>query len=933
MRGAEASAVAYHFDRWPGFVYCYDGPRRSATEPNRKHVDSMPDDIAISPVGAMAFGLGASATDRPPPRWIKVLLPVWGYDFVHRFINVSLPTLLAPGNLPALAATLPTQFVFLTSRIDKALIRQTPGYRRLSEICEVQFCLIDDLITDNNYSTTITLAYARAVRESGKSMLDTCFFFLVSDYIIADGSFRSVIARMRSGASAVQTGNFQVVEEDILSRLAEARGHDGDVLVLSPRKLMQLALTCVHPGTIANTVNLPISHNSHSNRLFWRVDANTLVGRFYLMHMLCIRPQITDFVVGASCDYSFVPEMCPSGGVSIMTDSDECLFIEAQPRYHEARFLRLGKFKPRQLAASLSEWTTTLHRTNSRNTLFFHANGIPDAARLRVMEADAFIETVSRRLKRKPAPFRGHPYWRAAMAVHQADTAGRRPEEEAWDLVLGRKDGFRSRFRRKLRRLAMGSLPRVRHWHPRRVDYQRPVKELKKLLANREAQLLVVSQAPTPLTNWLADYSDHTVRTPTNRLLRPDFVKPDGGGARFDACLLELGDNEIDHARRVVDRIVPFLKPNGTILVVSFNDRWFVGADTFGKTLVLHLNQFFGRLDVSLEDMEFLTTTRSRWAINADLVSNCAGFFELAPLTALCRGLAIAYLAPMAFVRNALAWRRIHRTAVEGKIISSWFMRLQIAPGSAQSWSSQEHPSGPSLLGNTPERDFNTGTASLTREPQYSRLLEIKNEIGLTTLGLMTNQVWEEDPRRLGILLARYKFVAKTLGGWKSVAEVGCGDAFGTRVVLQEVEQIDVYDFDPVFIDDISRRFSTRWPIRPTLHDILSGPLPRRHDAIYSLDVIEHIPHEREDIYLRHLVDSLSENGVLIIGTPSLESQAYASPQSKADHVNCKSGDELKELLKKYFRNVFLFSMNDEVIHTGFYPLAHYLLVVCSMKV
>jgi hypothetical protein len=27
---------------------------------------------------------------------------------------------------------------------------------------------------------------------------------------------------------------------------------------------------------------------------------------------------------------------------------------------------------------------------------------------------------------------------------------------------------------------------------------------------------------------------------------------------------------------------------------------------------------------------------------------------------------------------------------------------------------------------------------------------------------------------------------------------------------------------------------------------------------------------------------------------------------------------------------VFLFSMNDEVVHTGFYPMAHYLFAVCA---
>ena len=51
---------------------------------------------------------------------------------------------------------------------------------------------------------------------------------------------------------------------------------------------------------------------------------------------------------------------------------------------------------------------------------------------------------------------------------------------------------------------------------------------------------------------------------------------------------------------------------------------------------------------------------------------------------------------------------------------------------------------------------------------------------------------------------------------------------------------------------------------------------------------------------------------------PSLESQKYASKQSKEGHVNCKSGENLKKLLNKYFINNFVFSMNDEVVHTGF---------------
>lgn len=217
-----------------------------------------------------------------------------------------------------------------------------------------------------------------------------------------------------------------------------------------------------------------------------------------------------------------------------------------------------------------------------------------------------------------------------------------------------------------------------------------------------------------------------------------------------------------------------------------------------------------------------------------------------------------------------------------------------------------------------------------TKEVQYSNALEVRDEIGFQRLGLMTNQVYQDDPRRLAFMLARYKFVSKMITGKRIVAELGCGDAFGSRIVLQEVGELDVYDFDPLFIADIKDRASSKWPLAAREHDILTGPLEKQYDAIYSLDVMEHIVKESEDVYIDNLRLSLNPHGVLIVGMPSLESQTYASPVSKEGHVNCKSGVDLKSVLEKYFHNVFLFSMNDEVVHTGFTPMAHYLLAVCT---
>ncbi len=219
-----------------------------------------------------------------------------------------------------------------------------------------------------------------------------------------------------------------------------------------------------------------------------------------------------------------------------------------------------------------------------------------------------------------------------------------------------------------------------------------------------------------------------------------------------------------------------------------------------------------------------------------------------------------------------------------------------------------------------------------TKESQYQVLFDVVEQHGVSKLGLMINQSWNQDPKRTLFTLARYKFVAQMLAGKRRVLEVGCADAFGTRLVQQTVASLTAVDFDPVFIDDIARRSDPHWPMETFVHDVLQGPVPGRFDAVFGLDVLEHISPEREDLFLRNMLSTLVSNGTAILGMPSLESQVHASPQSRVGHVNCKTGEELKGLMERYFHNAFLFSMNDEVVHTGFSSMAHYLLVVCCGK-
>ncbi|PKP72291.1 MAG: SAM-dependent methyltransferase [Alphaproteobacteria bacterium HGW-Alphaproteobacteria-5] len=224
-------------------------------------------------------------------------------------------------------------------------------------------------------------------------------------------------------------------------------------------------------------------------------------------------------------------------------------------------------------------------------------------------------------------------------------------------------------------------------------------------------------------------------------------------------------------------------------------------------------------------------------------------------------------------------------------------------------------------------------TDKSTKEPQYNLLYKVQEEHGIAQFGLMANESWNQDPKRTLFTLARYKFVARMLEGRKHVLEVGCADAFATRLVQQSVGAVTAVDFDPVFIDDVNARMNKKWPMETFVHDVLKTPVPGQYDAAFAMDVLEHIEPASETAFVTNVLKSLSSDGVVIFGMPSLESQVYASPQSKAGHVNCKSGDDFKAFMEQFCNTVFLFSMNDETLHTGFYKMAHYLIAVgCHIK-
>lgn len=186
--------------------------------------------------------------------------------------------------------------------------------------------------------------------------------------------------------------------------------------------------------------------------------------------------------------------------------------------------------------------------------------------------------------------------------------------------------------------------------------------------------------------------------------------------------------------------------------------------------------------------------------------------------------------------------------------------------------------------------------------------------------------------RHLLFTFARYKFAARMLGDKPAldVLELGCNEGLGTLHLAQAASRTVAVDFDERAIDWAQQNL-TQKGLEFVAADFL-GVKFGSFDAVVSIDVIEHIARENEKLFLQTIVQNLDDHGFALIGTPNITAEAYASPASRIGHINLYDHQRLKELFLEEFHNVFLFGMNDELVHTGFLPMCHYLFILACNK-
>jgi hypothetical protein len=357
---------------------------------------------------------------------VRLLIPIWGPDYIAVFCRSCLPSFLSPNNIPYLGGAHDVVVVFLTRGSDRGSFEQYPAYHRLAELVGVVFTDIDDILAryfepaPHAFNVALTYAYFRGIRSVGAAALETDFVFWNADFLAADGVFRTLADLMAANVRCTIAPSLRVdlaVEEAVLARNRTA---DGAVLDIGPREWVGLAMRFPHPTVMAQTVNrfqerliVPVS------QLYWYVNEELMVARQFFMFMLHIRPErVWDEVYG-HCDYVFVPEMVPSGDYHFEMQSDRMLIIELQHRNRDAENIVFADeaITPDAVARGVAPWTTREHMLQSQQMVVFNAGEIAvDLDPIRG-NTDDFMKVVYQRLPDAPLWQNGHFYWQQSLAA------------------------------------------------------------------------------------------------------------------------------------------------------------------------------------------------------------------------------------------------------------------------------------------------------------------------------------------------------------------------------------------------------------------------------------------------------------------------------------------------------------------------------------
>lgn len=364
---------------------------------------------------------------------VRMITPVWGSYYIDRWLDLCFAALRSEGNIPYLNAHCDFELAVVTKAADAAAMQADSKFNKIMAGVRVRFVALDEFLPlrgTTSYGVPLTLAYAKAILDLGEEAIGTYVILMNADCVVASGSLRSVVTRIRAGYDIITATSIRAIDGRPRAVLEEHIDAESGILSIAPRAMMRLANAHLHSTVTGRIINDdgPID-STYYHQIFWRISDDCLAMRGFLLQPLCFRIQRLSPKVICPVDYGCLTEFCPDGRFCVLNDSDDYLMMELQERDSEAHWLRVapsGNLEERlarlggEIAAHAATWTTAEHRRAAAQTIYYHEGNLPAWLGLRSSRFDTFVDSILAAMP-PPVSHTRHFQWLPAVRIYREE--------------------------------------------------------------------------------------------------------------------------------------------------------------------------------------------------------------------------------------------------------------------------------------------------------------------------------------------------------------------------------------------------------------------------------------------------------------------------------------------------------------------------------
>ena len=253
---------------------------------------------------------------------IRIVTAVWGDWHLDAFLDVNLPTLLAPRNLPAMFKQHRVGYQIYTRSADLKRIRAAHSFRRLAALVPVKLKTIPARRLSDPIAAHVAIwqtAVRRATRAGSFALL------MPPDVLWSEGSLEHVAELLSQGKQGIFVPFLRVTSNSFLPAFRERFGSSPDQVALSGRSLVRLCLQHLHPLMAAYS-RTSRYFPTHAEMIVWPVPGEGIAVRVFARELLVFNPRVIR--VNAA---QLVENPVPREALHLVADSDQLFGVSLAP--------------------------------------------------------------------------------------------------------------------------------------------------------------------------------------------------------------------------------------------------------------------------------------------------------------------------------------------------------------------------------------------------------------------------------------------------------------------------------------------------------------------------------------------------------------------------------------------------------------------------